>query len=257
VIVSDQRMPNMTGTELLSKVRVASPNTVRILLTGYSDLAAIVGSVNEGEVYRFASKPWNTQDMRVMVAEAAAIGQTLESTPSSAAPHLRVDEAVLFLDEDREIYLAARDLLGHSYRVLHAPDLASALQTLQTDKVALVLADIEDGRHSHKTFFKLLKQEYPEIVTIAMTAASDSEVVIELINQARIFRFLNKPLKLATLKGHVEAAMAQFARQKAQPKLLQQQKVEARSQAQPQDAGSVGGLILKSLRALRLRLGGS
>lgn len=255
VIVSDQRMPTMTGTELLSKARVASPNTVRILLTGYSDLAAIVGSVNEGEVYRFASKPWNTQEIRGLLAEAAAIGQTLENAPPAVAGAGKPEEAVLFLDEDREIYLAARDLLGRSYRVLHAGDLAAALQTLQSDKVAVLVADIEDSRRSHQTFFKLLKQEHPEIVTIAMTSASDSELVIELINQARIFRFLNKPLKLPTLQSHVEAAMAQFGRQKAQPQLLAQQKVDGKAKAQRHEEGSVGGLILKSLRALGRRLG--
>ncbi|HEX6828487.1 MAG TPA: protein kinase, partial [Burkholderiales bacterium] len=50
VVVSDQRMPGMTGVELLQQVKVLSPGTVRMLLTGYSDLAAIVGSINEGEV---------------------------------------------------------------------------------------------------------------------------------------------------------------------------------------------------------------
>ena len=58
VIVSDQRMPNILGTELLGKVKALSPGTMRILLTGYSDLAAMVGSINEGEIYRFINKPW-------------------------------------------------------------------------------------------------------------------------------------------------------------------------------------------------------
>ncbi len=255
VIVSDQRMPHMTGTELLSKARLASPNTVRILLTGYSDLAAIVGSVNEGEVYRFASKPWNTQDIRATLAEAAAIGQALESTPVASSSDAKPDEAVLFLDSDREVYLAARDLFGRTYRVLYASDLGSALQALQDEKIGVLVADIEDSQRSHQTFFKLLKQEHPEIVTIAMTSSSDSELVIELINQARIFRFLNKPLKLPTLLGHVDAAMTMFARQKVQPALLKQQKtdrkIDGKTSNQQHAEASVGGLILKSLRALR------
>ena len=53
VLVSDQRMPGMLGIELLNEVRQRYPKTIRILLTGYSDLSAIVGSVNEGEVFRF------------------------------------------------------------------------------------------------------------------------------------------------------------------------------------------------------------
>ncbi len=56
-IVSDQRMPTMVGVELLRQAKEMQPNSVRILLTGYSDLAAIVGSINDGEVYRFISKP--------------------------------------------------------------------------------------------------------------------------------------------------------------------------------------------------------
>ena len=54
-------MPGMLGTELLSAVRKRSPGTMRILLTGYSDLTAIVGSVNDGEIFRFVNKPWNNE----------------------------------------------------------------------------------------------------------------------------------------------------------------------------------------------------
>jgi len=57
VIVADQRMPGMTGVEVLAKVRDVSPRTVRILLTGYADPNAIQGSINVGEVFRFLSKP--------------------------------------------------------------------------------------------------------------------------------------------------------------------------------------------------------
>lgn len=62
----------MLGTELLSTVRKVSPNTMRILLTGYSDLAAIVGSVND-EIFRFVNKPWNNEEMKAIVGEAARI----------------------------------------------------------------------------------------------------------------------------------------------------------------------------------------
>src|SRR4051794_29265386 len=61
VIVSDQRMPGMTGIELLRQARELNPNAMRILLTGYSDLNAIIGSVNDGEIFRFVNKPWNNE----------------------------------------------------------------------------------------------------------------------------------------------------------------------------------------------------
>ena len=252
VIVSDQRMPIMNGTELLSRALAVAPSTVRILLTGYSDLAALIGSVNEGEVYRFASKPWNGQELRDLVAEAAAVALALEEAPVIAAPEKKAEEAVLIVDEDREVFLAARDLLGSAYRVLHAPDLAGVLQNLRDEKIAVLVSDIEGKQSGSRTLFKMLKQEHPEILTIAMTSASDSELVIELINKARIYRFLNKPIKLATLHKHVEAAMAQFQKQKMQPSLLRGQQAAKADQAE--ERSSVGSLILGSLRALRSTL---
>ena len=71
VIVSDQRMPGMLGNELLSKVHIKHPQTMRILLTGFMDKEAIVESINEGEIYRFINKPWQTDKMQIIIGEAA------------------------------------------------------------------------------------------------------------------------------------------------------------------------------------------
>jgi serine/threonine-protein kinase len=84
VIVSDQRMPGMTGVELLRQSRDISPRSVRILLTGYSDLASIVGSINDGEIYRFISKPWDNQELATTIGEAATIALELADTRSAA-----------------------------------------------------------------------------------------------------------------------------------------------------------------------------
>jgi response regulator RpfG family c-di-GMP phosphodiesterase len=88
LVVSDQRMPEMLGIDLLSKVRELSPNTMRLLLTGYSDLAVIVGSVNDGEVFRFISKPWDQEDIKKTIAEAIEIAlATWQTKPGTAASY--------------------------------------------------------------------------------------------------------------------------------------------------------------------------
>ena len=69
-IISDQRMPGMTGIELLSTLAELRPNIVRMMLTAYSDLAPLVAAVNEGSVYRFLLKPWTPEEMRAAVADA-------------------------------------------------------------------------------------------------------------------------------------------------------------------------------------------
>ncbi|NIW24692.1 MAG: response regulator, partial [Gammaproteobacteria bacterium] len=71
VVVADHRMPHMTGVEVLTAVRTLSPRTVRILLTGYADLDAIEGSINEGEVFRFLTKPCAPAQLRATLDLAA------------------------------------------------------------------------------------------------------------------------------------------------------------------------------------------
>jgi DNA-binding NtrC family response regulator len=72
VIVSDQRMPHMTGSELLAKVHEQYPQVMRVLLTGYVDKEAIINTINEGEIFRFISKPWNITEIKNIIAEAAS-----------------------------------------------------------------------------------------------------------------------------------------------------------------------------------------
>ena len=76
VVVSDQRMPGVTGVEFLREVRKIAPRAMRILLTGYSDLDAMVRSVNESEVFRFITKPWDIRELPKLISEAAEIART-------------------------------------------------------------------------------------------------------------------------------------------------------------------------------------
>ncbi len=70
VILSDQRMPGMSGTEFLSRVKVLYPETVRMVLSGYAEMEAVVQAVNEGAIYKFFSKPWDAQQLRAQIREA-------------------------------------------------------------------------------------------------------------------------------------------------------------------------------------------
>ena len=70
VIVSDQRMPGMTGVEMLQQAKVLYPDTVRIVLSGYTGLQSITDAVNEGAIYKFLTKPWDDDRLRVHIAEA-------------------------------------------------------------------------------------------------------------------------------------------------------------------------------------------
>lgn len=70
VIISDQRMPNMTGVEFLRRVKTLYPETVRISLSGYTELQSITEAINEGAIYKFLTKPWDDDHLRANVVEA-------------------------------------------------------------------------------------------------------------------------------------------------------------------------------------------
>lgn len=101
VIIADHRMPQMTGVEVLTKVRDISPRTVRILLTGYADLDAVEGSINDGEVFRFLTKPCAPEQLRETVSLAARLAR---ETPSSSSNTEEIDgesiEIILEGDDD-------------------------------------------------------------------------------------------------------------------------------------------------------------
>ena len=70
VIISDQRMPGMSGTELLRVTADRYPNSIRIMLTGYTDVEDLVEAINEGKVFKYVTKPWEEDDLRTVVNQA-------------------------------------------------------------------------------------------------------------------------------------------------------------------------------------------
>ena len=76
VIISDQRMPGISGTEFLSKVKEMHPDTVRIVLSGYTDLSAVTDAINRGAIYKFLTKPWNDEDLRMQIREAFRVSKS-------------------------------------------------------------------------------------------------------------------------------------------------------------------------------------
>jgi diguanylate cyclase (GGDEF)-like protein/PAS domain S-box-containing protein len=75
VIISDQRMPGMNGTEFLSRAKKLYPNTVRIILSGYTDLESVTDAINRGAIYRFLTKPWEDDKLRADIHDAFRVAQ--------------------------------------------------------------------------------------------------------------------------------------------------------------------------------------
>lgn len=73
VIITDQRMPGMTGIEFLESILTIYPDTIRILLTGFSDMNAVMDAINRGQVYKYLVKPWQNDELRLYIQNALEI----------------------------------------------------------------------------------------------------------------------------------------------------------------------------------------
>ena len=72
IIMTDQRMPQVSGVELLTKVKARNPQAVRMLFTGYADLESIIAAINQGHIFQFLKKPWQPEELLAAVRQAAA-----------------------------------------------------------------------------------------------------------------------------------------------------------------------------------------
>ena len=229
VIASDQRMPEITGIQLLAQVRERWPDTIRLLLTGYSDLVAIIGAVNEGEVYRFLNKPWNQTELRGIIAEAAAVARNSRSTKQHVEPiwqgrredpQFSVASQLLAIDgcdADRQEVV---EMFTYDYRVHAASSIREAIKVLAQEQIGVIVSSSEvDGMDVTDLLAEVARID-PAIAVVVMTAAPQSDTIIKLINSGRIYRFAIKPLSPNLFRLAVHAAMREHHRRLADPRVV-------------------------------------
>lgn len=252
LIISDQRMPIMKGVELLRQAKLVAPNTVRILLTGFSDLADLVGSINDGEIFRFVSKPWVNEELQQIVAEGVNVGIAL----AAEAFHSRSQEMpkyvepspsdnIIIINGDATMYGLVTGLLP-TCNVYPAKNHREALQIMTEHEIAIVVSSMDGDHKADTEFFAMLKREHPQITSIIIAPSGDSEALVSLINHARVFRYMFKPLKTGLLNVYLNSALKEYTKFKASPHLLKQQKPQESRAAEP-----LSPTILATLRGLK------
>lgn len=244
-LISDQRMPVMAGVDLLRQARELAPNTMRLLLTGYSDIEAIVGSINDGEVFRYISKPWNADDIRSIVGEAAGIAMSLEQVGTTSAQDEGTREPIsmLLIDDSPESAIEFRMLIEEGFPNTFALDwatsLGEAMTLLEQRSIEIVVSEIRVGKEDMTPFLKTLKRFKPHVVTILLTSFKDSSLLVGLINQGQVHRFLPKPMrKVMTVRG-IQSGIDRSREIRKQPEIVCRHKVEVIPDHQ-MDPGFVG-----------------
>jgi response regulator RpfG family c-di-GMP phosphodiesterase len=129
VVISDYRMPGMNGVEFLKEVYRAHPKSVRIVLSGYADTAAVVAAINEGQIYKFIPKPWNDDELRMTVVKALESFR-IQQRNEELAEELRVrNEELRDLNSNLErlVYDRTSQLSRHNDALLYATSVLNQL----------------------------------------------------------------------------------------------------------------------------------
>ncbi len=218
VIISDQRMPGMTGTEFLQEAKRLSPRSVRLLLTGYSDFDAVLSSVNDGEVFRFITKPWDNTKLLSTVGEAAKVARMsaaswsdFEDTASQDDAQAAAVATVLVFDTDPELARDIQSVVGSNTRVIWTNDIGDAVGRLSQQDISVLITDVAGMRTQQLDLIRAVRRNQPRIVVLVYSAERDTRLMARLINQGQIYRFISRPAGPDYLRLTMRAAMAHHA----------------------------------------------
>ena len=106
MIIADQRMPGMSGVELLTRIRETHPGIVRLILTAYTDFDAMITAINEGQVYRYIIKPWDVNDMRLTIQQALEWQELINTKGQLAADLSEAHRSLLKRTQELERAMA-------------------------------------------------------------------------------------------------------------------------------------------------------
>lgn len=182
LVISDMRMPNMDGAELLARIRDEWPDTVRLLLTGHADMAQTIAAINQGQIYRYIAKPWDDQELLLIVRQA--LEQQFLLRENERLQHLTAEQNAALKEANQHL----EDKVAQ--RTAELSQLVDFLEITQQEvkesfRTSLqVLANMLDMRFSNWVGHSQRVNRLAE--RIAQLAGLSEEQVEEIANAARL-----------------------------------------------------------------------
>lgn len=218
VIVSDQRMPGMSGAEFLQQARALAPHSVALLLTGYADFSAVVHALNEGEVFRFISKPWDNDALLQAVHEAARQARKrrlgISDVPDTATedPTQQLEENVLLVQAGSDLAAICASACQGLARLQLVQDAADALMLLAQRRMAVMVVQHRPGSNDTATLVRSIQRHCPLLSIVVCSTESDIRALQGLINESLIHRYVPLPADAARLRLTIERALQHHAK---------------------------------------------
>jgi type II secretory ATPase GspE/PulE/Tfp pilus assembly ATPase PilB-like protein/FixJ family two-component response regulator len=175
IVISDHRMPGMTGAELLRKIKELYPQTIRIMLTGHADVNAVMGAVNEGAVYKFITKPWNDEDLRLTVSLALEQYDLIEENKALKNQQKNQEKKIKQLSRFADVHRSQIGRMLLKKQLIQKSDLDKALAIQAKTKKILPVVLMEMEVVSERTIMETIQsgmginRVYPNEFTVPKT----------------------------------------------------------------------------------------
>ncbi|MCS6989230.1 MAG: response regulator [Chloroherpetonaceae bacterium] len=226
VLITDERMPQMRGHQLLKRAKQISPNTIRILLTGYADLESVMNSVNAGEIFRYLNKPCRNDALLNVVrlgvqiydrlsALNPAINAAAKDDSKSDLSLPKYDALFIGFTPDEVARLQLR--LSKQFTIRTAPNAQEALQIIAQFPPDVIVSELKLDDYEGIDFLKAVLAENPQLIIIVLTETVDVGLITQAVNELNVFRYLPKPASQEDLERALMDAAAKSAIYRAQP----------------------------------------
>lgn len=222
VMISDYRMPGMTGVTFLQQAKVVQPDSVRIILSGYADISAIIDAVNKGEIFRFIAKPWNDEELRLTIRQSLDHWQLLKSNRELSSELISTNQELKQLNEHLEAEVAkrSRDLLlkDRSYLLSKFIIENTPIPLIGIDESGMIALANKECQSLFSTsgsfllgqnIFSVLAPEYRDSLLQIRKGEARASMQFEACIKGYTLVYI--PIDIATLKGSALLAFVETA----------------------------------------------
>ncbi|MDP1524874.1 MAG: response regulator [Rhodocyclaceae bacterium] len=219
VAIVDYRMRGMDGIRFLEKLRVAQPDTIRILLTGLLDMEGAIAAINDARVDQVVLKPWGEYDLKTRILLAMQQRKLLRrlsempvdapASPSRYSILLVDDETSQLHALERELSLQGRATRGANplFDIMTESTPAAALVMALQRCPDIVIADYQMPKMDGVMLLEKVQEACPGSVRILMSGVPATQVLVDAINRAGVYHFVSKPWEAVALRAVIAEAL--------------------------------------------------
>ncbi|RLA90140.1 MAG: hypothetical protein DRG20_03725 [Deltaproteobacteria bacterium] len=207
LVLADYKMPGMNGLEFLEKVKNLYPDTIRMMITMHSDIKIVMDAINQGEVYRFITKPWNTKELKSTIRQALSLAKLIEENKQMQQYIKNLIESsfdpIVVLNMEKKIQIfnkAAQDLSGYSLDEVKGKELKLLIDKNDMKKILDMLNHSDSPCRLESTIFK--KDGKTKSIEISASRLKDSAK--KIIGTICFVRDISEKKRLEAFKKEYE-----------------------------------------------------